>query len=128
MGWVVIGQCYAPPNLPPRKRPSIHRTDHLIHHMGGWVGPRASLDRSAKYRLTVIRFPGYLACSEFKCNATWKLSGLRGGGCSYARFLLGLCLCLCFGEKYCLHVLGEWFWVDAEVMRRKIMAVIYGIA
>jgi hypothetical protein len=85
----VGGQCYAPPTLPLRKRPNIHCTDHLIHRMGGWVGRRVSLDRCAKSCLTSIRFLDHPTCSEFKCNATWKLTGLHC--CSYASFLLGLC-------------------------------------
>ena len=36
---------------------------------------------------------------------------------------------LCFGETYGIPAQGEWiFWVDAEVMQRKVVSVTYGIA
>ena len=38
------GQRHAPAALYPRERPGTHCT-------GGWVGPRAGLDRCGKYRL-----------------------------------------------------------------------------
>ena len=64
----VGGQCHAPPALYPRKRPSIHS-------MGGRLGPRVSMDGCAKSCPTGIRSLDHPACSEFICNATWKLSG-----------------------------------------------------
>jgi len=39
----VRGQRHAPAALYPRKRPGTHCT-------GGWVGPRAGLDKCGKYR------------------------------------------------------------------------------
>jgi hypothetical protein len=39
----VGGQRHAPAALPPGKRPGTHC-------IGGWVGPRAGLDRCGKFR------------------------------------------------------------------------------
>jgi len=80
----VGGQRHAPPTVPLRKRPGIHC-------MGGRVGPMVGLDRCTKSRPIEIWFLDHPACSEFKCNATWKLSGFHGGCWSDATFLLGLC-------------------------------------
>jgi len=48
-GWG--GQRHAPAALYPRERPGIHCT-------GGWVGPRAGLDRCGKSRLHRDSIPG----------------------------------------------------------------------
>jgi hypothetical protein len=53
----VGGQCHAPAVLYPRKRPGTHYT-------GGWVGPRAGLDRCGKSRPTGIRSPDRPARSQ----------------------------------------------------------------
>ena len=47
----VRGQSHAPAALYPRERPSIHST-------GGWVGPRAGLDRCGKSRPHRDSIPG----------------------------------------------------------------------
>ena len=51
------GQRHAPAALYPRETPGTHCT-------GGWVGPRAGLDRCGKCRPTEIRSPGRPACSQ----------------------------------------------------------------
>ena len=45
------GQCHAPAALYPLERPGTHCT-------GGWVGPRASLDRCGKTRPHRDSIPG----------------------------------------------------------------------
>ena len=54
MGWVVIT---TPRPLYPRSRPGTHC-------IGGWVGPRAGLDRCGKSPPTEIRSPDRPALSE----------------------------------------------------------------
>ena len=52
----VGGQRYDPAALPPGRRPGTPC-------IGGWVGPRASLDGRGKSRPTGIRSPDRPACS-----------------------------------------------------------------
>ena len=53
----VRGQRHAPTVLYPRERPGTHCT-------GGWVGPRAGLDRCEKFAPTGIRSPDRPARSK----------------------------------------------------------------
>jgi hypothetical protein len=52
-----MGQRHAPDAFYPRERPGTHCT-------GGWVGPRAGLDRCGKSRPTEIRSPDRPARSQ----------------------------------------------------------------
>jgi hypothetical protein len=54
---VARGRLHAPAALYPRERPGTHFT-------GGWVGPRAGLDRWGKSRPTGIRSPDRPALSQ----------------------------------------------------------------
>jgi hypothetical protein len=53
----VSGQQHAPAALYPRER-------HGTNCTGGWVGPRAGVDRCGKYHPTRIRFPDRSARSQ----------------------------------------------------------------
>ena len=53
----VGGYLHAPAALLLENKPGTH-------FIGGWVGPRASLDGCGKFRPTGIRFPDCPACSE----------------------------------------------------------------
>jgi hypothetical protein len=69
------GQRHAPAALYPRERPGTHCT-------GGWVGPRASLDRCGNSRPP----PGFdprtvhPVASRYTDKATWPISTYIGGG------------------------------------------------
>jgi hypothetical protein len=48
----VSGQVHAPAALPPGKKP------HVTYWIGGWVGPRASLDDVEKRKFLTLPGPG----------------------------------------------------------------------
>ena len=62
MGWMVNATLRL---LYPRERPGTH-------YIGGWVGPRAGLDRCGKYRPNGIRSPDRPARGKSLCCAAVK--------------------------------------------------------
>ena len=76
------GQHQAPAVLHPRERPGTHCT-------GGWVGPRAGLDRCGKSRPTGIRSPDRPARSQ----SLYRLS-YRAQFCSSKAISVTYCECV----------------------------------
>ena len=109
-GW---GVRHAPAALYPRERPGTHFT-------GGWVGPRAGLDRCGKSRPP----PGF---DPTRSQSLYRVSYPRSEerkrilylGKGWRRIVAGGPGCLAFQEIIYFHSIGSWIWCTVVWTRRR---------